>query len=345
MALASLQKSREKAFRVLLENERNAKRMTVSAENEDGGVMQAYLTELVNNIVKQKKLLDYHIEHVSGRKKALLKKEILVALRFGFYFLLFDPEMPEYAAVNESAVLLKGKKERGFLNAVLRKYIRNKAGYELPRSDSVKDIAVRCSHPEWFVKFAVDKFGAGKAVSVFRANNSVPPLWLRLNWLKFSGEQMEQFLKDEGIVFERDKDIDFLYRAGRIRGLLYNKFFEEGAFYIQDKAAVLPCLYLNRFEGDEVLDVCSAPGGKATLTLTQRPGVRWRRLWLTQLGQQRGPIGSQSRGLSSGACPDDGHLGSRGPATRSLDLGTGLVAREIQQTNALAETRAVAHAQ
>ncbi len=266
MALASLQKSRAKAFHLLLGNKRNAKGVTVSAEDENSIIMQAYLTELVNNIIKQEKLLDYYIERVSGRKKSLLGKGLLTALRFGFYFLLFDSEMPEYAAVNESVMLLKGKKEKGFLNAVLRKYIRDKSQYEPSRSGSIKDIAIRFSHPEWFVKFAVGKFGHEKAISVFQANNSVPPVWLRLNLLKSDRESLERFLKSENIAFERDKDIDFLYKTYKIRGLLYKKLFEEGAFYVQDKTTVLPCLYLDRFEGSDVLDICSAPGGKATLT-------------------------------------------------------------------------------
>lgn len=234
--------------------------MTIPDDN--AGIMRSYLTELANNITKQKKLLDYYARRVSGRKIPLIKKEILIALRFGFYFLLFDREMPEYAAVNESAALLKNKKERGFLNAVLRKYIRDRKKYDPPPDN----MAVRFSHPEWFVRFAVDRFGPEKALSIFEADNSVPPVWLRLNFLKFGHEEAEKALKEENIVFEKDKDIGFLYKTYKTRGFLREKFFKEGAFYVQDKSAVLPALYLSRFEGDEVLDICSAPGGKATLT-------------------------------------------------------------------------------
>ncbi|MEA3347002.1 MAG: transcription antitermination factor NusB [Candidatus Auribacterota bacterium] len=226
---------------------------------------KAYVTEIVNEIKRWQKLLDYMIEKVSLRKKRFIKPDILIALRLGFYFLLLDVQMPDYAAVDESVSLLSDKKAKGFINAVLRKYIRLKGNYEFPEGNTVKDIAITYSHPEWFVSYVVDAFRKDKALSIFEANNSVPPVWLRLNSLKIKREEFEGRLREMGVEFERDSEFDFLYQTSHIRELLLSPLFKEGAFYVQDKTTVLPCAFLSKFSGNKVLDVCSAPGGKATL--------------------------------------------------------------------------------
>ena len=261
-----LQLPRKAAYKILLKDFKcREKESGPSLDFCHSSLDKAYVTELINGVRRWQKLLDYMIEKVSLRKKRFIKPDILIALRLGFYFLLFDVQMPDYAAVDESVSLLSDRKAKGFINAVLRKYIRSKENYKFPEGNTVKDIAVTYSHPEWFVACIVDAFGKGKALSIFETNNSIPPVWLRLNSLKIKRKEFEDRLREMDVEFERDGEFDFLYKASRIRDLLLSPLFKEGAFYVQDRTTVLPCAFLSRVNDSEVLDVCSAPGGKATL--------------------------------------------------------------------------------
>ena len=68
------------------------------------------------------------ITFISGKKIKYLNKKVLTILRIGFYEILFDSKVPDYAAVDSCVRLankVTNKKTKGFTNAVLRKLIRH----------------------------------------------------------------------------------------------------------------------------------------------------------------------------------------------------------------------------
>src|SRR5947208_387290 len=109
-------------------------------------------------------------------------------LRVSVYQLRFLDKIPDYAAVNEAVELARnhsGSKSAGFVNAVLRNFLRDKDRIigVAPKGESVAGLAVTYSHPEWLVKRWIDEFGAEAAKTLMHANNQRATVVLRVNCL------------------------------------------------------------------------------------------------------------------------------------------------------------------
>ena len=84
-------------------------------------------TVLVNEIIRFRGRLDLMIVYISGKKLSFLNKKVLIILRIGFYEIIFDHKVPDYASVDSSVNLARkftNKKTTGFTNAVLRNLVR-----------------------------------------------------------------------------------------------------------------------------------------------------------------------------------------------------------------------------
>lgn len=109
----------------------------------------------------------------------------------------------------------------------------------------------------------VERFGEEAAESVCVANNTPPPITARVNVLKVSRQNLIGKLAEEGVeaVAREEEAVEIVKCPKAISGLLS---FREGLFYLQDVSAMIPTRMLAPAEGEKVLDLCSAPGGKAT---------------------------------------------------------------------------------
>ena len=96
-------------------------------------------------------------------------------LRVSFYQLVFLDKIPDYAAVNEAVQLAKahgGDKVAGFVNAVLRSFLREKdRAAEPQRNNWQASLAIEHSHPQWLVEKWLDYFGCDETVALIKANN------------------------------------------------------------------------------------------------------------------------------------------------------------------------------
>jgi 16S rRNA (cytosine967-C5)-methyltransferase len=202
-------------------------------------------------------------------------------LRATLYQILFLDRIPDYASVNAAVDLAKlhgGEQAAGFVNAVLRRYLRQKASTELPKPDAqtaaLSQISEYWSHPQWLVRHWRDYLRAGELEALLQANNEEANLVLRVNLLRASREKLLELLcregteatptlwSPQGIMVRPSSSIDQL--AG----------FQEGLFQVQGEASQLVSYLLAPQPGERILDACSAPGGKAThlAELTQDDG-------------------------------------------------------------------------
>ena len=233
---------------------------------------RALLTELVYGVFRRLGYLDWQIDRLSRVKT--IKRPIRAILRLGLYQLLFLDRVPDHAAVHTSVGLAKSSGGAGagrFVNGLLRCCARNKGALPLPsRADPASYLAVTTSHPAWMIRRWLARWGEEKAALLARRNNEIPPLTLRVNRLKTTRSALAADLEAAGGRTEETAcSPDGLYLKGL--SLRTAAPFFGGRCYVQDEAAQLIAYLVDPRPGERILDLCAAPGGKAT-HLAERTG-------------------------------------------------------------------------
>ncbi len=236
-------------------------------DNNLSKVDASFLSRLVYGVIERKILLDYVISQYSKIKPKKIENKTLVILEMGVFQLLFMDKVPGSAAVNESVKLSKkvgAYKSSGFINAVLRNFLRNDLKYKLPdKKDNIQYLSVKYSCPEFLCEMWIRQYGEENTLKILEGLSDRPPLTIRVNTLKTSKSDLIKELTECGVNVQ---EIEFLPDAlnientGSIEKL---KAFKEGKFYVQDSASQLCSEMLDAKAGMIVCDVCSAPGGKS----------------------------------------------------------------------------------
>jgi len=230
---------------------------------------KAFITELVYGTVKWKLTIDWIIEQFSNVKLSKISPWIINILRMGVYQLLFVDRVPATAACNESVKLAKRyghAASSGYVNAVLRSIARNKEKIEYPdkNRDVLRFLSIKYSHPEWMVKRWVDLFGTDFTEELLYSNNEIPELTIRVNTLKATRNELAENLKMSGYDVENGRYIEQALIIKNPQSISEMESFKKGYFQVQDESSMLVAQILDPKPGELVIDVCSAPGGKAT---------------------------------------------------------------------------------
>ena len=126
-------------------------------------------------------------------------------------------------------------------------------------------VGLQTFHPTWFVKYCFDLFGREEAIAFLEGNMTPPLACIRLNTLKASEEVILKIIGAEGINLEKIEPLSHVYRVLFTKQPLRAATgFQEGLFYVQDKASCFAAEVANPKPGTTVFDVCAAPGAKTT---------------------------------------------------------------------------------
>jgi 16S rRNA (cytosine967-C5)-methyltransferase len=230
---------------------------------------RALLTELTYGTLRWRGNIDGQLSRYLRQPLAKTDPLIRNLLRVSVYQLRFLDKIPDYATVNEAVELARnhsGGKSAGFVNAVLRNFLRGKDRVIglAPKDESVAGLAVTYSHPEWLVKRWIDEFGAEAAKTLMRANNQRSTLVLRVNSLKCTREKLLDRFLEAGIKAEATQWSP--QGISVLSGPAVDKLsgFAQGYFQIQGEASQLVAYLLSPLPGERILDACAAPGGKST---------------------------------------------------------------------------------
>lgn len=131
-------------------------------------------------------------------------------------------------------------------------------------------------HPTWFVKYCIRQFGRNETIAMLEANKQSPPTYIRFNTLKGSESEILENLSEEGIKTEKVNQLKHTYKVLTTKNpLTRTKSFNEGLFYIQDKASCFAAEGTDPKPNMTVLDICAAPGAKTTYLaqLMQNHGI------------------------------------------------------------------------
>ncbi|MBP3328668.1 MAG: 16S rRNA (cytosine(967)-C(5))-methyltransferase RsmB [Clostridia bacterium] len=263
---------RQSAFDILLKIHKDSAYSNIALDAELdsqplSGVDRAFVSALVYGTLERAITLDYQIEQYLTQPVSKLKAQVLTALRMGAYQLLFMDKIPSSAAVNESVKLVKTNScsfAAGLVNAVLRKVSAN--GIVLPEKKGLYYYSIKYSCPKWLIKLWKDAYGEENAVKIAKASLGGAETVLRVNTLRTTADELTASLNSEGVncrKAEFDENALVLEKAGSLKKL---RAYDDGLFHVQDTASQLCCKALGAKAGDTVLDICSAPGGKAFTT-------------------------------------------------------------------------------
>ena len=223
-----------------------------------------FATELVNGSVKARGTLDFILGRLVDRPLQKLEPVIHYILHLGLYQIFFLERIPDSAACNESVNLAKKFSHKGtdkFVNGVMRSSVRQK---EVLWEKIWDDVSLRLSHPRWLVQRWRKQFGEEETEALCRWDNGPASLCLRVNTLMTARDAFLQDLREmgcEGEVSLWCPDGIVITRSPGLPALLQN--FPH-SFYVQDESSMLPALLLQPKAGEQILDMCAAPGGKTT---------------------------------------------------------------------------------
>ena len=202
--------------------------------------------QLAFGAVQRLRTLDYAIETLGKRPVRKLDPPVLAALRLGAYQLGYLDGVPRYAAVNESVELVRAaglERAVPFANAVLR---RTADGIETLLS-GLPEGPLKHSYPDWIWDVWRRDLGEVEALALMRAQNEPAPVVVR----HVRGQTPDGSETDIPNAFEVDR-VD-------------EKALQRGEIWPQSRASQLAALCVGSRLGERVLDLCAAPGGKATM--------------------------------------------------------------------------------
>ena len=235
------------------------------------GSEKAFIKRLTEGTLERTIELDYVINQFSNTPVNKMKPLIRSLMRMSVYQILYMDSVPDSAVCNEAvklAALHKFTSLKGFVNGVLRNIARNKQQILYPEKekDFVNYLSVRYSLPVWMVEHFIKAYDKVKAEKICEGLLKERPVTIRLKET-MDTEEKEQLLKQwkqQGILVEEHPYLPYAYNLGKTEGVKNMAGFEEGLFQVQDVSSMLVAQVAGISEGMQILDVCAAPGGKAT---------------------------------------------------------------------------------
>lgn len=244
--------------------------LDAALKNESlSGKDRSLLTEVVYGTLRWRGRIDAYLRPLLRRPLREADPYLRNLLRLAIYQLLFLDRIPAYAALNEAVELAKdhaGERAAGFINGVLRRFLREQKQFAKPNADKSPTTALAeyWSHPDWLVQDWIRYLGVDEIEELLRANNGEPPLVVRTNLLKGTRDEVLQLFQNEGI--------EAAPTSWSPQGItLHSRLpvdqlpgFSQGLFQVQGESSQLVTYLLAPKAGECILDTCAAPGGKTT---------------------------------------------------------------------------------
>ena len=229
---------------------------------------KALLQEICFGVTRTLPQLEWLIGKLMARPMAGKQRTIHYLIMVGFYQLLYT-RIPPHAALAETvegAVAVKRPQLKGLINGVLRQFQRQQEELlaEFSRTDK------RFLHPDWLLK-RLQKAYPQQWEAIVEANNQRPPMWLRVNRNHHSRDEWLTLLEEAGMSANIHPEYPDAVRLAAPAPVHVLPGFEEGWVTVQDASAQGCMNWLMPQNGERILDLCAAPGGKTTHILEVAP--------------------------------------------------------------------------
>lgn len=213
-------------------------------------------TRLVYGTLEENVKIDYILSQLIEKKP---QKSVLTLLKIGTYALLNLSDVPKFAIVSECVEVAKSNGKggaSGFINAVLKKVADGK--YSLPKESDENYLSVTYSKPQWFCDKLEKQYGKEVARIILSAKSTTLE-HIRINSRMATESDVEFLLKKNKTDFKKSDVGGYIVKANDA----VRHMFDKGLVTFQSPSSILAVKALCVTDGAQILDICSAPGGKA----------------------------------------------------------------------------------
>ncbi len=265
-------KAREAALRALVRVERDGAYLNLAFPALLKNLTprdRALAVRMGKGVMQRLNTLDWALNLFCRRPVDGLTPWIRNLLRLGAYQVLYMEKIPDYALVDQSVHLARRFGHRGvagLVNAVLRRLAREsgRLPWPDPSRSLLEYITLFHSHPQWLAARALERFGAEGAEEWCRANNEIPHATVRPNRLRTNPAELARVLEGEGFTAGESRAVPGILQVSGPASPASTGTFKNGLFTIQGESSALVAPLIGLRPGDIAVDLCSAPGGKAT---------------------------------------------------------------------------------
>lgn len=225
---------------------------------------QRLFVQLVYGTIQYKYLLDAQLSPLIKGKKVELWVQSL--LRMTLYQLTQLERIPVHAAINEAVNIAKMNGHQGlgnFVNGVLRQFQRQKTFDLSTINDLEQRLSMQYSVQPWIVALLSRQYSLETVQEILASLNQRPRLTARLTQPLEQYDQQFTQLDQASLSIRRGNLSPYAIESldGQI---IHSEAFAQGYLTIQDESSMLVAPLGKVLPGQSILDMCSAPGGKAT---------------------------------------------------------------------------------
>ncbi len=242
---------------------------------------KAFIKRVVDGCLERNIQIDYVLDSFSKTPVKKMQPFIRSLMRMSVYQIMFMDSVPDSAACNE-AVKLAAKHKftglKGFVNGVLRNISRNKDKIEYPSKEQnggVNYLSVVYSVPEWLCKMWLKEYGFEKTEGMLRFFLTARPTTVRVTKDLPGSCDIEDLIKSleaAGAQVKKNSLLPYALELEKTDNIAFLPGFDDGQFAVQDVSSMLVTEIADPKEGQIVVDVCAAPGGKS-LHAAERVGI------------------------------------------------------------------------
>lgn len=226
---------------------------------------RSFITRVTEGTLEHMMEIDYILDQFSKVKVKKMKPVIRNIMRSAVYQMKYMDSVPVSAACNEAVKLAVRKgfgSLRGFVNGVLRNVARNLDQIEYP-AEPLKRLSIQYSMPEWILNLWLKAYDSDIVEQMLQAFQRETPLTIRCNLRMVTPKQLKEHLEAEGVTVKVHPYLEYAFHISGFDYLGDLESFQNGEFSVQDISSMLVSELAGPKEGDYVIDVCAAPGGKS----------------------------------------------------------------------------------
>lgn len=234
------------------------------------GRQKAFIKHVSEGTIEYRIRIDYILERFSSVPVGKMKPLIRELMRMSCYQILFMDNIPDAAVCNEAVKLAKKRGFRplqGYVNGVLRAVVREKDNIAYPdRQTSFREyLSVYYSMPLWLTEHFCNAYGEKQCEKILQVfmNRGAVSIRLQETLDRQERDRLIAAWRRAGVTVRENPYLPYAVEVEKTEGVRSLEGYEEGAFAVQDVSSMLAAEAADIRDGNTVIDVCAAPGGKA----------------------------------------------------------------------------------